>query len=272
MLTPGQRLRLLREQCGLTIRDVESASLRLATKHANDDYGIPLSRLSDIETKGNVPSIFRLYSLSVIYHRDYRELLSWYGVDLNRVASDDVMLPMPKSQLTETTAAATVVRVPTKLDPAFDTRKTVNLGRFVQQWGLVPLSYLANFAQTEYTYAYVGTNDFTMYPILPPGAFLQIDETKNRVVNGVWQSEFQRPIYFIEMRDGYTCAWCSLSKDNLIIQPHPLSPTPEVLIKRHPQEAEVIGQVVGIAMKLGEWQPCQVEGKPPEPRGPIVPN
>jgi hypothetical protein len=265
-------LRLLREQCGLTIRDVESASLRLATKHANDDYAIPLSRLSDIETKGNVPSIFRLYSLSVIYHRDYRELLSWYGVDLNRAASDDVLTPMPKSQLTETTAAATVVRVPTKMDPAFDPRKTVNLGRFVQQWGLVPLSYLANFAQTEYTYAYVGTNDFTMYPILPPGAFLQIDETKNHVVNGVWQSEFQRPIYFIEMRDGYTCAWCSLSKDNLIIQPHPLSPTPEVLIKRHPQEAEVIGQVVGIAMKLGEWQPCQVEGRTQESRGPIVPN
>jgi transcriptional regulator with XRE-family HTH domain len=272
VLTPGQRLRLLREQCGLTIRDVESSSSRLATKHANDDYGIPLSRLSDIETKGNVPSIFRLYSLSVIYHRDYRELLSWYGVDLNRAASDDAIMPMPKSQLTETTASATMVRVPTKMDPAFDPRRTVNLGRFVQQWGLVPLSYLANFAQTEYTYAYVGTNDFTMYPILPPGAFLQIDETKNHVVNGVWQSEFHRPIYFIEMRDSYTCAWCSISKDNLIIQPHPLSPTPEVLIKRHPQEAEVIGQVVGIAMKLGEWQPCQSEGRPPEPRGPIVPN
>jgi transcriptional regulator with XRE-family HTH domain len=272
LLTPGQRLRLLREQCGLTIRDVESASTRLSTKHGNDDFAIPISRLSDIETKGNVPSIFRLYSLSVIYHRDYRELLSWYGVDLNRTAADLSMVPMPKSQRTEAVAPATVVRVPVKLDPAFDPRRTVNLGRFVQQWGLVPLSYLANFAQTEFTYAYVGSNDFTMYPILPPGSFLQIDERKHEVVNGVWQSEYQRPIYFIEMRDGYTCAWCTLSRENLIIQPHPLSPTPEVLIKRHPQEAEVIGQVVGIAMKLGEWQPCAVDGKPQELKVPVVPN
>ena len=272
MLTPGQRLRLLREQCGLTIRDVEAASTRLAAKHGNDDFSIPLSRLSDIETKGNTPSIFRLYSLAVIYHRDYRELLSWYGVDLNGAACDASVNPMPKSQPTALMDAATVVRIPTKLDPAFDPRKTVNLGRFVQQWGLVPLSYLANFAQTEFTYAYVGMDDFTMYPILPPGSFLQIDERKNQVVNGVWRSEYQRPIYFIEMRDGYTCAWCTLSKDSLIIQPHPLSPTPEVLIKRHPQEAEVIGQVVGIAMKLGEWQPCSSENKPPETRLPVIPN
>jgi len=272
VLTPGQRLRLLREQCGLTIRDVEAASTRLAAKHGNDDFSIPLSRLSDIETKGNTPSIFRLYSLAVIYHRDYRELLSWYGVDLNGAACDASVNPMPKSQPTALMDAATVVRIPTKLDPAFDPRKTVNLGRFVQQWGLVPLSYLANFAQTEFTYAYVGMDDFTMYPILPPGSFLQIDERKNQVVNGVWRSEYQRPIYFIEMRDGYTCAWCTLSKDSLIIQPHPLSPTPEVLIKRHPQEAEVIGQVVGIAMKLGEWQPCSSENKPPETRLPVIPN
>lgn len=272
MLTPGQRLRLLREQCGLTIRDVESASARIAGKHGNDDFAVPLSRLSDIETKGNVPSIYRLYSLAVIYHRDYRELLSWYGVDLNSTAADLSLMATPKSQRTEAVAAATVVRVPTKLDPAFDPRKTVNLGRFVQQWGLVPLSYLANFAETDYTYAYVGSTDFTMYPILPPGSFLQIDESKNQVVNGVWQSEYQRPIYFIEMRDGYTCAWCTLSRDSLIIQPHPLSPTPEVLIKRHPQEAEVIGQVVGIAMKLGEWQPCSAEGRQPELKVPVVPN
>jgi hypothetical protein len=42
-------------------------------------------------------------------------------------------------------------------------------------------------------------------------------------------------------------------KDDLILQPHPLSPV-QVRILRHPQEAEIIGQVVGVAMKLTEWQ------------------
>lgn len=84
MLTPGQQLRTLREQLGLTMRDVEIASSRLAAKHGSDDFGLALSRLSDIETKGIVPSIYRLYSLAVIYRRDLREILSWYGIDLRR--------------------------------------------------------------------------------------------------------------------------------------------------------------------------------------------
>ena len=57
---------------------------------------------------------------------------------------------------------------------------------------------------------------------------------------------------FVETRDGHTCSWCSMRREEIILQPHPLSPVP-VRILRHPQEAEVLGQVVGVAMKLTEW-------------------
>jgi hypothetical protein len=144
------------------------------------------------------------------------------------------------------------VQVPVRLDPAFDDRRTTNLGRMVEQWGLVPISYLAQFANSDFTYGYVGTQDFTMYPILPPGSFIQVDESRNRVVEGSWRSEYERPIYFVETRDGHTCCWCSMRREEIILQPHPLSPVP-VRILRHPQEAEVLGQVVGVAMKLTEW-------------------
>jgi hypothetical protein len=59
----GSRLRTLREQLALTMRDVESASIRLAEKHRNEEFIVPLSRLSDFETKGIIPSLFRLYAL-----------------------------------------------------------------------------------------------------------------------------------------------------------------------------------------------------------------
>ena len=88
LTTAGQKLRALREQLGFTIREVEAASQRIAAKHQNDDFSVPLSRLSDIETKGVIPSIFRLYSFSIIYRRDMRELISWYGVDVNQTAGD----------------------------------------------------------------------------------------------------------------------------------------------------------------------------------------
>src|ERR1700726_866011 len=139
MFSGGQNLRALREQLGLTMRDVEGASVRIAARHRNDEFAVPPSRLSDVETKGVIPSIYRLYSLSIIYRRDIRELLSWYGVDLNRVADDmDMALP-PKSHFTETLANVSSVRIPVRLDPSFDPRHTSNIGRLVEQWGLVPL-------------------------------------------------------------------------------------------------------------------------------------
>jgi len=56
----------------------------------------------------------------------------------------------------------------------------------------------------------------------------------------------------VETREGHTCCWCSMRKEEIILQPHPLSPAP-IRILRHPQEADVLGQIVGVAMKLTEW-------------------
>jgi transcriptional regulator with XRE-family HTH domain len=254
MVTGGQNLRLLREQLGLTMRDVETASARIATKRRNSEFAITPSRLSDLETKGVVPSIYRLYSLSVIYRRDVRELLQWYDVDLNMMAGDlDVAFPR-KSHVSEALSNLSAVQIPVKLDPAFDPRKTANFGRMVEQWGMVPLAYLAQFASCQYTYGYVGSEDLTMYPILPPGSFVQVDESKNRVAEGGWRSEYERPIYFVETRNGHICCWCTMEREEIILQPHPLSPvTARVL--RYPQEADIIGQVVGVAIRLGEWRP-----------------
>jgi transcriptional regulator with XRE-family HTH domain len=262
ILEAGVNLRISRERLGLTMREVECASARIAAKHGNEEFSVSPSRLSDIETKGLVPNIFRLYSLAIIYRRDLREILSWYGVDLS-LASVDLQLNLPpKSHLEETLQGALEVEMPFRMDPAFDPRRTANLNRMVEQWGHVPLAYLAQVCSDQFIYGYVGSEDFTMYPLLPPGTFLQVDESRNRVLQGMWHSEYERPIYFVETRDGYTCSWCTLKGDHLILQPHPLSPVP-VKVLRHPQDAEVIGQVVGIALKLGEWRPVE---SLPEPK------
>ena len=257
MHPPGKSLRTLREKLGLTMRDVEHSSARIAEKYRNEEFSIPPSRLSDIETKAILPSIFRLYTLAIIYRRDFRELMSWYGVDLNNTPADLGLVAPLKSHVSDALSGLAAMRVPVRMDPGFDERRTTNLGRMVEKWGLVPVAYLAQFADSDFTYGYVGTEDFTMYPILPPGSFIQVDESRSRVVEGSWRSEYVRPIYFVETRDGHTCSWCSMRREEIILQPHPLSPVP-VRILRHPQEAEVLGQVVGVAMKLTEWHALDV--------------
>jgi transcriptional regulator with XRE-family HTH domain len=248
----GFNLRVLREKLGLTMRDIETASTEIARRRNNEEYSIPISRLSDFETKGVIPSIYRLYSLSVIYRKDFRELLAWYGIDLSQPMTDLEIAAPPRSHISTALANADVVQMPVKLDPAFDPKKTLNFGRMVEQWGTVPLAYLEQFSKVDYTYGYVGSEDFTMYPILPPGSFIQVDESRNKVVEGGWRSEYERPIYFVETRDGYTCCWCTVGREDLILQSHPLSPVQPKVVRN--SQAEVIGQVVGIAMKLGEWR------------------
>ncbi|MGO9212052.1 MAG: helix-turn-helix domain-containing protein [Terriglobales bacterium] len=254
MLSSGQRLRALREELGLTIRDVEAASGRIASRHGNEDFAISPSRLSDIETKGILPNVFRLYSLAVIYRRDLRELLGWYGIDLTETAADLALAEPPKSHIAETLDSVIEVNVPVRLDPGFDLRRTANLGRMIERWGLVPLSYLSQFSGTKHIYGYIGSEDFTMYPALLPGSFIQVDESAHTVVEGDWRSEYERPIYFVELRDGYTACWCSLKGDYIILQPHPLSPTPVRILKQS-QEVEILGRVVGVAMRLDGWRP-----------------
>ena len=247
----GLKLRATREQLGYTLRDIEQSSTRLAERLKNDEYAVPMSRLSDIETKGVVPSIYRMYSLAVLYRLDFHELMAWYGIDLARMSLDLKSSEPRRTHRTEPPAIAQI-DMPIRLDPSFDLRRTSNLGRMIEKWGMVPLTHLKELADNGFTYGYIGSEDYTMYPLLLPGTFIQVDESKDQVVSdGAWRSEYERPIYFVETREGHFCSWCSLKGDCIILQPHPLSPVP-IRIMRYRQEADVIGQVVGIAMRLDQ--------------------
>src|SRR5438876_10176963 len=111
MISAGPHLRNLREKLGLTMRDIETGSERLARKYSNEEYFIPISRLSDFETKGVIPSIYRLYALAVLYRRGFRVLRRWYGVDLDTVVSDIETSARPRSQLARALATTETAHV-----------------------------------------------------------------------------------------------------------------------------------------------------------------
>ena len=73
-------MRVIREELGLTLRDVHKDSLRLAARYRNRRLVLFARRLSMIESKNEVPSIFRLYALAIIYRRDIKDLLNFYGL------------------------------------------------------------------------------------------------------------------------------------------------------------------------------------------------
>src|SRR5579864_9572387 len=78
----GQKLRRARERLNMRVRDVEQASLKIAEKYHNDEFAVLINRISEIENRGLVPTIYKLYSLCAIYRLDFQEVIEWYGISL----------------------------------------------------------------------------------------------------------------------------------------------------------------------------------------------
>jgi transcriptional regulator with XRE-family HTH domain len=248
----GQKLKRARERLNLRYRDVEEASVRIAERHKNDEFSIALSRLSDIENKGTVPTIYRLYSLCAIYRLNFHEVLEWYNVNLAELPGDAALAPVERTHvLAFSPDAFGEIQVPLSLDPGMDLKKTTYLSRLIQRWGRLPLVLLNGLDPKNLRYGFIGSEDWSMYPLILPRSLVVIDETRRKVATSGWSSEFDRPIYFFEHRSGYACGWCTLAGDRLVLQPHPASPcSPEVYA--YPSEIDVIGQVTGVAMILDQ--------------------
>jgi len=246
----GQKLRRIRERLNLRVRDVELASLKIADKYHNDEFAVLINRVSEIENRGLVPTLFKLYSLCAIYRLDLQEVLEWYGISLSALAVDALLVDVPQTHPVSFRGnGAGDVLLPLSLDPGADLRRTTYLSRMIQRWGKLPLTLLNRVDLRNHRYGLVGTEDWFMYPIIPPGSLVVIDDNRRRIANSGWNSEFDRPIYFLEHRDGYACAWCSLREDRLVLQPHPASRC-EPEFYSYPAEIEVIGQITEVAMSL----------------------
>lgn len=250
MEDPGQRLRRVRERLNLRVRDVELASLKIAEKYREDDFTVLINRVSEIENRGLVPTLYKLYSLCAIYHLDFLEVLEWYGISLSGLPADGQLVEIPGTHPVSFQPSKNGdVLLPLSLDPGLDLRRTTYLSRMIQRWGRLPLLFLETLGLKDQRYAFIGTQDWFMSPLLQPGSFLMIDETVRKIVTTGWTNEFERPIYFLEHRQGYACGWCDLTREQLILQPHPASGcSPQIF--NYPTDIDVIGQVSGIAMRL----------------------
>lgn len=247
----GVKLRQVRERLGLTLRAVEEASLEISAAEGNAEYMVSIGRLNQIENGGSLPSIYKLYTLAVIYHMSLEEIVSLYAIPVTKMEDYRVRLSPRRTHLVSVALAGTsrTLHFPVRFDPGFRPEKTIFLSRLIQEWGEIPIALLAKLDLKKFRYGYIGLEDHMMGPLLRPGAIVQIDDARRRVVNQGWTTEEDRPIYFVELRYSYECCWCYQRGRELALIPHPLSVCAPRTI-RIPYEGEVLGQVVGVAMRL----------------------
>jgi transcriptional regulator with XRE-family HTH domain len=247
---PGRQIKKIREKLLLKYRDVAEASQRLARQHGNAEFRIGLSRLADIENKGTIPSIYKLYSLGVIYGTDITHLLAIFGVNVSQMPGDSIRMGFAHTREARfELGARMVVDIPAKLDESFDLRSTSYMSRYIHRWGKLPVLLLQSLDLRSQRYAFIGTEDWSMHPLIRAGSFVQIDEAKRQIKRDAWVHEYEKPIYFLEHRNGFRCGWCTLRDGWLVAQSHPASAVPPEIYK-YPGDVDVLGQVVGVAMRL----------------------
>ncbi|MFY9529456.1 MAG: helix-turn-helix transcriptional regulator [Candidatus Acidiferrales bacterium] len=181
-MVPGACLRKVREQLGLTYRDVEQSSYELATEHGRPEFIIHISRLADFENGGVTPSLHKLYSLCAIYHLDIFEVCKWYDVPLEQQFHDAFRQAAPRTHLA---APPRRLRLPLRFDPCFDPRRTEYLTRVVEEWGQFEGAFVNS--QGRYRYGFIGTTDHWMEPLLRTGCWTQ-DECGSRTAAGKMNS------------------------------------------------------------------------------------
>ena len=94
----------------------------------------------------------------------------------------------------------------------------------------------------------IGFQDLMMWPLLPPGTLLQLNQKRRRISDGSW-SEFDRPVYLIEYAGKFHCCYAQRKRDALLLISHnesPLRPITSVPSK----EARVRGELTPIFRPL----------------------
>jgi len=248
MERPGEKLKRARERLKLTYRDVEKFSQQIALRRGSEEFTMALSRLADIENKGTVPTIYRMYSLCAIYRLNVDEVMGWYGIPLELLPAESLMTPLDETHAIAPTTGAGKITVPKPLNTEIDLNSTTFLSHIIRRWGKQGISFLNGWDLRQHRYGFIGLEDWTMYPVLRPGSLVLIDESRRRIAADGWTNEMDRPIYFLEHRQGFRCSWCMAYDGRILVQPHPSS-------HQKPEwyglgEVDVIGQVAGVAMLL----------------------
>ena len=238
----GVKLRNLRRQWQLSLREVEERSVRFAQERGCQSYQVSASWLDRLEREEHELTVNKLIALADIYNVPTEQLLrTMYPANTQPTLPKQHSGPNATLLLTEGPLEEQArYLLPDTLGTDQPPDETTLLS--VESGNLLP----------PYRRGIIGKRDLTLDPMIPAGSIVQIDTQKRAISSRKdWTHEFQRPIYFLMTRDAYVCGWCELDKssDWLTLIPHPLSPASSRRWK-YRKEIENLGRVIFVAIRL----------------------
>ena len=188
------------------------------------------------------------------------EIFRWYDIPIEDCFPDGGAFQRSIHHLA---APPVSLKTPLRFDPAFDPKRTELLSRMIEQWGRLE-GVLTN-GNSRHRYGYIGLSDRRMVPLLRPGSVVLVDVSARELKTIIGPMNTTGPCILSRCTNGYRCGWFHQDGARLLMQPHPLSHVCRRL-GDVPEEAEVVGRVVGVVTRLNEpWN--ILPGESPAMRG-----
>lgn len=243
----GARLRTIRQEWGLTLREVEERSGRLAEEWGNPSYRFSASWLDRVERENRRLSAAKLIVLAAVYSVSPDRLLALY--------SRGSGTPPQLGQLSTPNTTLLLSKGPLEQHARLWLPDSIAIGPIPDQTTLLSPE---NHLPSHFRRGIVGRLDKTLDPMVRPGSIVLINTQRRAIAHRrEWTNEFDRPIYFLLTHAGYFCGWCELDKNAewLTLIPHSLSYETGHRW-RYRREVEVIGRVAVVLLRLEEPQPA----------------
>lgn len=120
--------------------------------------------------------------------------------------------------------------------------------RILTTWSDVPIPLMLDVDWDRGPLVLIGLSDRLMWPLLPPGSLLQLNQKVKTLANES-STEFERPIYLIEYRNKFYCCHAQRRGEMLRLISHAESPSPPSFSVPF-REAKVRGQVTPVFRPL----------------------
>jgi hypothetical protein len=245
----GDLLRRARRRAALSFREASAMSRKIADSLGDERYFAAAGTLSDYEARDTPPRhIHKVFTLCLLYGVQFSEFLTAAGIAMEELGTDEIPARfMSGSGRTGTGGGVHEIQI---RNPTLDSlmAQFVELPFFLRGY-LEQLSGMKRLSLRDFFW--IGSDVAVLHPCLKGGLLVIANRNKKKVIRVRSLPLWRQPLYVLDTRTrGYLCACCSLEDGVLVAHPSDTEVQPSLQF-RNRHDAEVIGQVVAIARRLG---------------------
>jgi len=247
---PSALLKKARLRAGLSFRSASKLSREIAKTLADERYFASAGTLSDYEAGDKLPRhIHKLFTLSIIYSIAFRALLRWFGIEVDDGG---------RNAIVSETNASLGIPASTRRIGRSNGEQSANFFESMQKrFGDLPL-FLGSALPSLSGILRISLRDVfrmggqanPLHPALRGAVFVLVNRRSKKPRISPRMPLWTQPLYLLQNRDGsYLAASCATEEGRLVVYAYPLDFTERQPVRRQ-IDADVVGQIVGVARSL----------------------